>query len=73
MEQSMKNALVIGGTTVAGGWGGSWAVNRLATRFGLSLGPWGAVAGAVIGALAAAALSRRILGGAEAAPEVEPD
>lgn len=73
MDQSMKNTLVVGGSTIAGGWGGSWAVTKVATALGLRLGPWGAVAGAVVGALAAAALSRRMLGDAETAVELEPD
>jgi len=73
MEQSTRNTLVVGGSAIAGGWSGSWAVARLATTLGLRLGPWGAVAGAVIGALAGAALSRQLLGESEAMVEVEPD
>lgn len=73
MEQSTKNTLVVGGSAIAGGWGGSWAVTRLATNLGLHLGPWGAIAGAVIGALAGAALSRQILGNPDPTAEIEPD
>ncbi len=75
MDKSSKNALVIWAATIAGGAGGSWASTRLGARFGLALGPWGAVVGAVIGAVAGATLSKRLLGEGEsnALPEVERD
>ena len=58
MDQSTKRALIIGSTAVAGGAGGSWLTAKLGTTFGFRFGPWGVVAGALIGALAGAALSR---------------
>lgn len=75
MDKSSKNALVIWAATIAGGAGGSWATTKLGARFGLSLGPWGVVAGALIGAVAGAALSKRVLGEVEheALPDVERD
>jgi outer membrane lipoprotein SlyB len=57
MSQSTRNVLVIGGTAIAGGAAGSWLGARLAATRGLQLGPWGVVAGALVGALAGSMLS----------------
>lgn len=61
MEKNTQDALVIWASTFAGGAGGWWAVAKLGARFGLKLGPWGAVAGGVVGALAGASLSKKYL------------
>lgn len=71
MDKSTKNALLIWAATIAGGAGGSWASTRMGATLGLRLGPWGAVAGALIGSVAGATLSKRLLGDVEPMPEVE--
>jgi len=71
MDKSKKNALLIWAATIAGGAGGSWASTRMGATLGLRLGPWGAVAGALIGSVAGATLSKRLLGDVETMPEVE--
>ncbi|MGB5299525.1 MAG: hypothetical protein WBM52_07750 [Thiogranum sp.] len=71
MDKSTKNALLIWAATIAGGAGGSWASTRMGATLGLRLGPWGAVAGALIGSVAGATLSKRLLGDVETMPEVE--
>ena len=71
MDKSTKNALLIWAATIAGGAGGSWASTRMGATLGLRLGPWGAVAGALIGSVAGATLSKRLLGDVESMPEVE--
>ena len=62
MDDSMKNTLLLGGATVAGGWGGSWAIGRLGAALGLNLGMWGSVAGAVIGGMLGYTLANNQLG-----------
>ena len=57
MKRSTWNALLIGGSTLAGGVAGSWATTRAGANFGCQLGPWGIVVGAVLGALIGSALS----------------
>ena len=59
MDKSTKNALLIWAATIAGGAGGSWASTRMGATLGLRLGPWGAVAGALIGSSISIWLSRR--------------
>lgn len=71
MDKSTKNALLIWAATIAGGAGGSWVSTRMGATIGLRLGPWGAVAGALIGSVAGATLSKRLLGDVETMPEVE--
>jgi len=73
MDKSSKNALLIWAATIAGGAGGSWATTRMGASLGLRLGPWGAVAGALIGAVAGATLSKRMLGDVDAMPEAKLD
>jgi len=46
----------IGGTTAVGGAGGAWVTARIAASYGRHLGSWGVIAGAVLGAVAGAAL-----------------
>ena len=50
----------IGGTTAVGGAGGAWVTARIAATYGRHLGSWGVVAGAVLGAVAGAALFEMI-------------
>ena len=57
MNKRTWNALLIGGSTLAGGVAGSWLTSRAALSMGCNLGPWGVVGGAVVGALIGAALS----------------
>ena len=73
MDKSSKNALLIWAATIAGGAGGSWATTKAGASFGLRLGPWGMVAGALLGAMAGATLSKRMLEAGEAMPKVELD
>ena len=51
MNKRTWNALLIGGSTLAGGVLGTWATSKAALSFGCHFGPWGAVTGAVMGAL----------------------
>ena len=64
MEKSVKKALVVGGSALAGGAAGSWASAKVLAGYGYRLGPWGMVAGAVLGALAGSALAGRMAGSA---------
>ena len=61
MEKNTQDALTIWAGTLAGGAAGWWSVGKLGARFGLVVGPWGAVAGGLIGALAGASLSKKYL------------
>ena len=62
MDTNVKNSLLIAGSAIAGGAGGSWAATRLGAALGLTLGPWGSAAGAMLGALASTALAKKMLG-----------
>ena len=68
MQQTTQKALIVGGTALAGGVVGKWAAARLATSFGMQLGPWGPVLGALIGAFAGSMLSSQFAGESEALP-----
>ena len=57
MNKRTWNAMLIGGSTLAGGVLGSWLTSRAALSMGCNLGPWGIVGGAVLGALIGATLS----------------
>ncbi len=57
MTKRTWDAMLIGGSTLAGGVLGTWATSRAAVAFGCHFGPWGAVTGAVLGALIGSALS----------------
>ena len=59
MQQSTQRALIIGGTSLVGGVAGKWAAGRIATNFGMQLGPWGPVLGALLGAIAGSLLSNQ--------------
>ena len=65
MEKNTQDALVLWAGTLAGGAGGWLTVAKLAAKYGMNIGPWGAVAGGLVGALAGATLSKKIL---EASP-----
>jgi hypothetical protein len=69
MDKNTQNALIVWASTAAGGVGGWWAAARLGASYGLRLGPWGAVAGAV----AAAVLSKKMLGEPIGLPSSTPD
>jgi hypothetical protein len=58
MNERTWNALLIGGSTLAGGVLGTWASTRASVTLGCRFGPWGAVTGAVLGALIGSLLSR---------------
>ena len=73
MNESSVNTLMIGGTALAGGVAGTWAGAKLGATYGLRLGPWAAVTGAVLGALACAALTNRMGGAMEEAAVLEAD
>ncbi len=61
MDKNSQDALVIWASTLAGGAAGWWTVAKLGARFGMAIGPWGAVAGGLVGALAGASLSKKYL------------
>ena len=69
MTKRTWDAMLIGGSTLAGGVLGTWATSRAAVAFGCHFGPWGAVTGAVLGALIGSALS----GGPQVAATTDPD
>ena len=56
IDKDKQNALLIGGSTVAGGALGAWAGAKLGAIYGLRLGPWGVIAGSVLGTFAGATL-----------------
>lgn len=71
MDKNVKNALVMAGSALAGGYGGSWVAQRLCAAMNCSLGPWGPAIGAVLGAMATTAVARNMLGESDAFPEFE--
>lgn len=73
MDKNLLKALMVGGGAAAGGAGGSWAAARLGATYGYRLGPWGIVAGAVLGALAGAALTKTLAGDDAAAADIAPE
>ena len=82
MDPNIKNSLLLAGSAIAGGMGGSWAATRLGAAFGLTLGPWGSAIGGMLGAMASTALAKKFVGepqpmfgyqlAAEEASETEP-
>lgn len=62
MDKNIKNSLILAGSAIAGGYGGSWAAQRLCSALGCSLGPWGPAIGAVLGAMATTAVAKRVVG-----------
>jgi len=73
MDNNIKNSLLLAGSAVAGGYGGSWAAQRVCAALGCSLGPWGSAIGAMVGAMAGSALAKRMLGDNELVTEFEPE
>lgn len=73
MDTNVRNSLLVAGSAIAGGAGGSWAATRLGAVLGLSLGPWGSAAGAMLGAMASTALAKKLLGEPESLLEAQPD
>ncbi len=73
MDNNIKNSLLLAGSAVAGGYGGSWAAQRLCDALGCSLGPWGSAIGAMVGAMAGSALAKSMLGDKELVTEFEPE
>jgi hypothetical protein len=73
MDEQTRDSLVMWGSAIAGGAGGAWAVTRLGATMGRQFGPWGMVAGALVGAVAAAALSKMLLGNTSALLEAEAE
>ena len=69
MEKNTQDALVVWAGTLAGGAGGWLTVAKLSAKFGMNIGPWGVVAGGLVGALAGATLSKKFL---EASPPPLP-
>ena len=62
MDTNVKNSLLVAGSAIAGGAGGSWVATRLGAALGFTLGPWGSAAGAMLGAMASTALAKKMLG-----------
>ena len=73
MDTNIKNSLILAGSAIAGGMGGSWAATRLGAAFGLSLGPWGSAIGGMLGAMASTALAKRFVGEPQPVLGVQPD
>ena len=57
MVKTKMSPLVIGGSASAGGAVGAWAGAKLGERYGLRAGPWGIVAGALLGTIVGAKLA----------------
>ena len=71
MDQNVKNSLVMAGSALAGGYGGSWIAQRLCTAMNCNLGPWGTAIGAVLGAMATTAVAKSMMGETQAFPEFD--
>ncbi len=69
MNKRTWHALLVGGSTLAGGVLGNWAASRATVSFGCQFGPWGAVTGAVMGALIGSLLATGPYGADAALPE----
>jgi hypothetical protein len=65
MDSETRKRWALMGSTVAGAVGGGMAATRLGAAFGLSLGPWGVAAGAVLGAIAGASAVSVVVGEVE--------
>ena len=70
MDQHSKDSLVVWAGTILGGTGGWLGSARLAATFGHSLGTWGKVAGGLIGAVAGAALTKKLVSDEVAMPQI---
>ena len=73
MDANIKNSLMIAGSAVAGGYGGSWVAQRLCTALGCNLGPWGSAIGAVLGAMATTAIAKNMIGEEQLIPDLEAE
>jgi hypothetical protein len=73
MDNNIKNSLVLAGTAIAGGYGGSWIAQRVCTALGCTLGPWGSAIGAMLGAMASTAVAQNMMGDKQALPEFESE
>lgn len=73
MDNNIKNSLVLAGSAIAGGYGGSWVAQRLCDALGCSLGPWGSAIGAMLGAMAGTAVANSMTGDKQILPEFDPE
>ena len=73
MDQHSKDSLVVWAGTVLGGTGGWLGSARVAATFGYSLGTWGKLAGGLIGAVAGAALTKKLVSDQGAVPQIGGD
>lgn len=73
MDNNIKNSLMLAGSAIAGGYGGSLVAQRLCTALNCSLGPWGSAIGAMLGAMAGTALAKTMMGDTQMIPEFEPE
>jgi len=71
MDTTVKNSLIMAGSALAGGYGGSWVAQRLCTAMGCSLGPWGPAIGAVLGAMATTAVTKSMIGDSQPFPDFD--
>ncbi len=73
MDANVKNSLIVAGSAIAGGYGGSWIAQRVCTAMGCSLGPWGSAIGAVLGAMATTAIAKNVLVEEQLIPDMAQD
>jgi len=71
MDQNSKDALVVWAGTILGAAGGWMGASRLAAAYADGLGPWGKFTGGLLGAVAGAALTKKIMTDQGAMPQVE--
>ena len=71
MDQYSKDSLVVWAGTIVGAAGGWLGSSRLAAAYAVNLGPWGKIAGGLLGAVAGAMLTKKIVSDQEAMPPIE--
>ena len=71
MDKTVKNSLIMAGSALAGGSGGSWIAQRVCAAMNCSLGPWGPAIGAVLGAMATTAVTKSMIGDSEPFPDFD--
>ena len=71
MDKNVKNSLVMAGSALAGGYGGSWVAQRLCSALNCSLGPWGTAIGAVLAAMATTAVAKSMIGDTQVLPDFD--
>lgn len=71
MDQNSKDALVVWAGTILGAAGGWMGASRLAAAYAVSLGPWGKFTGGLLGAVAGAALTKKMVSDQGVMPAVE--